>query len=167
MEASTAPSASGLTDEQQDFVAAMRDFVERETFEMPEDDHHSDEVAAKMAELGWYGLQIAEEYGGSDGSFLDACLFLEETARGQMPVGAYGVTLICVGALNRFGTEEQKQRPARPGDQGRHAGDRDVRARLGLRRGVAEVQGAAARTANGCCPARRCGAPTPTGPATR
>ena len=109
MEAGTAPSASGLTDEQQDFVAAMRDFVERETFEMPEDDHHSDEVAAKMAELGWYGLQIAEEYGGSDGSFLDACLFLEETARGQIPIGAYGVTLICVGALNRFGTEEQRR----------------------------------------------------------
>jgi len=109
MGASTAPSASGLTHEQQDFVAAMRDFVERETFEMPEDDHHSDEVAAKMAELGWYGLQIAEEYGGSDGTFLDACLFLEETARGQIPVGAYGVTLICVGALNRFGTEEQRR----------------------------------------------------------
>ncbi len=109
MEAGTAPSASGLTDEQQDFVAAMRDFVARETFEMPEDDHHSDEVAAKMAELGWYGLQIPEEYGGSDGSFLDACLFLEETARGQVPIGAYGVTLICVGALNRFGTEEQKK----------------------------------------------------------
>ena len=109
MEAGTAPSASGLTDEQQDLVAAMRDFVARETFEMPEDDHHSDEVAAKMAELGWYGLQIPEEYGGSDGSFLDACLFLEETARGQVPIGAYGVTLICVGALNRFGTEEQKK----------------------------------------------------------
>ena len=55
------------------------------------------------------GIQIPEEYGGSGGSFLDACLFLEETARGQIPVGAYGVTLICVGALNRFGTEGQKQ----------------------------------------------------------
>ncbi len=62
-----------------------------------------------MAELGWYGLQIDEEYGGSGGSFLDATLFLEETARGQIPVGAYGVTLIVVGALNRFGTEEQKR----------------------------------------------------------
>ena len=72
MEAATAPSASGLTDEQQDFVAAIRDFAERETLEMPEDDHHSDDVAAKMAELGWYGLQIDEEYGGSGGCFLDA-----------------------------------------------------------------------------------------------
>ena len=109
MEAATAPSASGLTDEQRDFVAALRDFCEREKWEMPEDDHHSDEVAAKMAELGWYGLQIPEEYGGSGGSFLDACLFLEETARGQVPIGAYGVTLICVGALNRFGAEDQKR----------------------------------------------------------
>jgi isovaleryl-CoA dehydrogenase len=35
-------------------------------------------------------------------------LFLEETAHGRVPIGAYGVTLIVVGALNRFGTEEQK-----------------------------------------------------------
>src|SRR5918999_1474640 len=62
-----------------------------------------------MAELGWYGLQIPEEYGGSGGSFFDATLFLEETARGRAPIGAYGVTLIVVGAINRFGTEEQKR----------------------------------------------------------
>ncbi|HEX5911217.1 MAG TPA: acyl-CoA dehydrogenase family protein [Thermoleophilaceae bacterium] len=108
MEAGTAPSASGLTDEQRDFVDAIRDFAGREKFDIPEDDHHSDEVAAKMAELGWYGLQIDEQYGGSGGSFLDACLFLEEVARGQIPIGGYGVTLIVVGALNKFGSEEQK-----------------------------------------------------------
>jgi alkylation response protein AidB-like acyl-CoA dehydrogenase len=109
VEAASIPSASGLTPEQEDFVAAIRDFADRESFEMPEDDHHSDEVAAKMGELGWYGLQIDEEYGGSGGSFLEATLFLEEVALGQIPVGGYGVTLIVVGALNRFGTEEQKR----------------------------------------------------------
>jgi alkylation response protein AidB-like acyl-CoA dehydrogenase len=61
-----------------------------------------------MAELGWYGLTIDERYGGSGGSFLDAALFLEETAHGRAPIGGYGVTLIVVGALNRFGSEEQK-----------------------------------------------------------
>jgi isovaleryl-CoA dehydrogenase len=96
-----------LTHEQEAFVEAIRDFAERERFERPED-AHSDEVAARMGELGWYGLQIPEQYGGSGGSFLDATLFLEETARGRIPVAAYGVTLIVVGALNRFGTEEQK-----------------------------------------------------------
>jgi isovaleryl-CoA dehydrogenase len=109
VEAATAPSASGLTDEQQDFIASIRDFCAREKWEVPEDDHHSDEVARKMADLGWYGLTIDEEYGGSGGTFLDAALFLEESARGQAPIGAYGVTLIVVGALNRFGTEEQKR----------------------------------------------------------
>jgi alkylation response protein AidB-like acyl-CoA dehydrogenase len=97
-----------LTHEQDAFVEAIRDFAARERFERPEDGH-SDEVAARMGGLGWYGLQIPERYGGSGGSFLDATLFLEETARGRIPVAAYGVTLIVVGALNRFGSEEQKQ----------------------------------------------------------
>jgi isovaleryl-CoA dehydrogenase len=96
-----------LTAEQDAFVEAIRDFAARERFERAEDGH-SDEVAARMGELGWYGLQIPEQYGGSGGSFLDATLFLEETARGRIPVAAYGVTLIVVGALNRFGSEEQK-----------------------------------------------------------
>lgn len=102
-----------LTDEQQDFVRAIRDFAAKEVTtelrERFEDDHHSDELAHRLAELGWWTLCIDEEYGGSGGTFTDATLFLEETARGQIPVAGYGVTLIVVGALNRFGTEEQKQ----------------------------------------------------------
>jgi alkylation response protein AidB-like acyl-CoA dehydrogenase len=115
--AAPATTDLGLSDEQRDFVAAIRDFAAREC--TPEklhqllaggqEDSHSEEMARRMAELGWYGLTIPEEYGGSGGSFLDAALFLEETARGQIPIGAYGVTLIVVGALNRFGTEEQKR----------------------------------------------------------
>ncbi|MGE5636712.1 MAG: acyl-CoA dehydrogenase family protein, partial [Nocardioidaceae bacterium] len=106
----------GLTDEQRDFVAAIRDFAARECtpaqLERLTDggrDPHSHEVAARLAELGYYGLTIDEEYGGSGGTFLDATLFLEEFVRGLIPVGAYGVTLIVVGALNRFGSEEQKR----------------------------------------------------------
>jgi isovaleryl-CoA dehydrogenase len=105
-----------ISEEQQHFVESIRDFCAREC--TPEKlaeltdgfkDPHNHDVARKMAELGWYGLCIPDEYGGSDGSFLDASLFLEETTRGQAPIGAYAVTLICVGALNRFGTEEQKR----------------------------------------------------------
>jgi isovaleryl-CoA dehydrogenase len=106
----------GLSDEQQQFVESVRDFCAREC--TPEKlsqltngytDPHNHDVARKMAELGWYGLCIPEEYGGSDGSFLDMTLFLEEFSRGQAPVAGYGVTAIVVGALNRFGTEEQKR----------------------------------------------------------
>jgi alkylation response protein AidB-like acyl-CoA dehydrogenase len=105
-----------LTDEQQDFVRSVRDFCEREftkdKLERLTDgykDIHNDDVARKMAELGWFGLTIDEEYGGSGGTFLDAALFLEESAHGRAPVSGYPVTLIVVGALNRFGTEEQKR----------------------------------------------------------
>src|SRR4051794_19886227 len=102
-----------LTDEQQDFVRALRDFAAREVNDelraSVARDHHSDEIAKKLADLGWWSLMIDEEYGGSGGTFVDATLFLEEVARGQIPVGAYGVTLIVVGALNRFGSDEQKQ----------------------------------------------------------
>ena len=61
-----------------------------------------------MAELGWLGVTIPEEYGGSGGTMLDACLFMEETSRGLAPIGGYATTLIVAGATKRFGTEEQK-----------------------------------------------------------
>ena len=112
----TRAADASLTDEQQDFVRALRDYCEREfpdqrLAELTNDyeDIHIHSVAEQMAELGWYGLTIDEEYGGSGGSFLDAALFLEETARGRVPIGGYAVTLIVVGALNKFGTEDQKR----------------------------------------------------------
>jgi alkylation response protein AidB-like acyl-CoA dehydrogenase len=115
IEATLARTDLDLSDEQRDFTRAVRDFCERELGgdrlrELTDgfSDLHHDETARRMAELGWLGLTIDERYGGSGGSFTDAALFLEETAHGQAPIGAYAVTLIVVGALNRFGTEEQK-----------------------------------------------------------
>src|SRR5512144_2273432 len=106
-----------LTDEQRDFVAAIRDFCRREcgTQEKREQltknhtEHHNAELYRQMAELGWLGLTIPEEYGGAGGTMLDACLFMEETSRGLAPIGGYATTLIVAGATKRFGTEEQKQ----------------------------------------------------------
>jgi alkylation response protein AidB-like acyl-CoA dehydrogenase len=106
-----------LSDEQRDFVAAIRDFCEREcgTAEQRErltngyTEHHNPEIYSKMAELGWLGVTIPEQYGGSGGSMLDACLFMEETSRGMAPIGGYATTLIVAGATKRFGTEEQRQ----------------------------------------------------------
>jgi alkylation response protein AidB-like acyl-CoA dehydrogenase len=95
-----------LGDEQQDFIRSVRDFCARES----ERGLEFEDWARRMAELGWWGLTIDEEYGGSGGTFFDAALFLEEGAHGEAPVsGAYGVTLIVVGQLNRFGAEDQKR----------------------------------------------------------
>src|ERR671915_1415120 len=106
-----------FTDEQQHFAAAIRDFCAREcgTPEQRErltndyTEQHSAEIYKKMAELGWLGITIPEEVGGSGGGMVDACLFMEETSRGLAPIGGYGTTLIVAGAVQRFGTEAQKQ----------------------------------------------------------
>src|SRR5882724_13298167 len=107
-----------LTDEQNDFVSAIRDFCQREcgTREQREEltnqhtELHNEGLYKQMAELGWLGLTIPEEYGGAGGTMLDACLFMEETARGMAPIGGYATTLIVAGATRRFGTDGQKQR---------------------------------------------------------
>ena len=106
-----------LTHEQEDFVAALRDFCARECGTQEQRDkltdgwkeHHNFDLYKKMAELGWLGITIPEEFGGSGGTMLDACLFMEETSRGLAPVGGYSTTLIVAGATNRFGTDVQKQ----------------------------------------------------------
>jgi isovaleryl-CoA dehydrogenase len=106
-----------LTDEQQDFVAAIRDLCRREcgTQEQREElthgytESHNDSLYRKMAGLGWLGVTIPEQYGGSGGGMLDSCLFMEETSRGLAPIGGYATTLIVAGATQRFGTDEQKR----------------------------------------------------------
>ncbi len=107
-----------LSDEQRDFVSAIRDFCRREcgTPEQREQltnhytELHNAGLYKQMADLGWLGLTIPEEYGGSGGTMLEACLFMEETSRGLAPIGGYATTLIVAGATKRFGTEEQKER---------------------------------------------------------
>jgi isovaleryl-CoA dehydrogenase len=106
-----------LTDEQRHFVEAIRDFCQREvgTSEQRErltngyTEAHSAKIYSKLADLGWLGVTIDETYGGSGGGMVDACLFMEETSRGLAPIGGYGTTLIVAGAVQRFGTEKQKQ----------------------------------------------------------
>jgi isovaleryl-CoA dehydrogenase len=106
-----------LTDEQRDFVAAIRDFCARECgtpekLEQLTDGYsslHNQGLYERMAELGWLGLTIPEEHGGSGGTMLDACLFMEESSRGLAPIGGYATTLIVAGATRRFGTDRQKE----------------------------------------------------------
>ncbi len=106
-----------LTDEQRHFVESIRDFCARECGSQEQRERltegyqhsHSGEIYKKMADLGWLGVTIDEQYGGSGGGMVDACLFMEETARGLAPIGGYGTTLIVAGAVQRFGSEDQKQ----------------------------------------------------------
>ncbi|MEV6061645.1 acyl-CoA dehydrogenase family protein [Nocardia asteroides] len=103
--------------EQKDFAAAVAAFAKREAGTREQRDaltahdseQHNPGVYAKMAELGWLGLTVPEEYGGSDASMVDMCILLEESLRGMLPIGAIGPTLITGGAYAKFGTEAQKE----------------------------------------------------------
>ena len=102
--------------EQKDFAKAIADFAKREagTREQRDqltnhDEHqHNQALYEKMAELGWLGLTVSEEYGGSDASMVDMCILFEETSRGILPISAIGPTFITGGPYQRFGTEAQK-----------------------------------------------------------
>ena len=105
-----------ITDERRAFVEAIRDFCARECGTREQRDNltehgevtHNAELYGRMAELGWVGASLPEEYGGQGGGMVDCCLFLEEVARGQAPVSGHAVTMIVAGAYERFGTEQQK-----------------------------------------------------------
>jgi len=106
-----------LTDERRAFVESIRDFCRRECGTREQRDRltdggkhaHSQELYERMAELGWLGVAVPEEYGGSGAGAVDMCLLLDELAFGRAPVAGIGTTFIVAGAYQRFGTEEQKQ----------------------------------------------------------
>jgi isovaleryl-CoA dehydrogenase len=106
-----------LSDEQRAFVEAIRDFSQRECGTREQRDAltdngrepHNQQLYERVAQLGWPGVCIPEEYGGSSGGAVDMCLMLEETARGQIPMAFVGVTMITAGAVQRFGSDELKE----------------------------------------------------------
>ncbi|WNV83791.1 acyl-CoA dehydrogenase family protein [Umezawaea sp. Da 62-37] len=69
-------------------------------------------LVPKLGEVGFLGLGVDEEYGGSGGDNLAYCLVLEEIARGDSAVrGIISVSLGLVGkTIFKQGTEEQKRR---------------------------------------------------------
>ena len=106
-----------LTEEQRDFAKSIDDFcarevggVEKRASLTEQGGTHSPEIYAKMAELGWLGLTIPEEYGGSDAGAVELCILLEHSLKGLAPIGGIGPTLITAAAYQKFGSEEQRRR---------------------------------------------------------
>jgi alkylation response protein AidB-like acyl-CoA dehydrogenase len=69
---------------------------------------YSPEVWKKMAELGWMGLIIPEEYGGMGYTFQDLIVLLEEIGRNILP-GPLIATITSAFLILEAGTEEQKK----------------------------------------------------------
>lgn len=105
----------GLTEEQQMMQDAAKNFAEKEILPTLEDDeeHHRfrPELVKKMAELGFFGCALPEEYGGNGFGFLESVIIAEQIAKvsgsWRLPFNMQnlGPSL----TVNKFGTEEQKQ----------------------------------------------------------
>ncbi|MEY9836836.1 acyl-CoA dehydrogenase family protein [Streptacidiphilus sp. EB103A] len=69
-------------------------------------------IVKKLGALGFLGLTIPEEYGGSGGDYLSYVLVTEELGRGDSSVrGLMSVSLgLVTKSINAYGTDEQKHR---------------------------------------------------------
>ena len=105
-----------LTEEQREFKKAARDFLEAEVVphrrQWDRDEEVDPAIAAKMGEIGFFGITIPEEYGGLGGDWITYCLGMEELGRADSAVR--GIVSVSAGLVGKVilahGSEEQKQR---------------------------------------------------------
>lgn len=105
-----------LTDEQQMFQRAVRDFVDGEVTkaycrEVEASEQFPWELWGKLVDAGFTGVGIDERYGGQGGGIIEQVILDEELSRSM--AGLYwllGITLFDAKAIATAGTEEQRNR---------------------------------------------------------
>ncbi|WP_395359833.1 acyl-CoA dehydrogenase family protein [Streptomyces sp. YH02] len=105
-----------LSEEQEAVRRLAEDFVAREVTPHAVAWDRAEEVdraiVKKLGALGFLGLTIPEEYGGSGGDHLAYCLVTEELGRGDSSVR--GIVSVSLGLVAKtvaaWGSEEQKRR---------------------------------------------------------
>src|SRR2546429_5977925 len=65
---------------------------------------------AKAARLGWLGIVLPTEYGGSGDSLSDAAVLYEELGRGPLPGPFFSSGVLGALTVLEAGTEEQRRR---------------------------------------------------------
>jgi butyryl-CoA dehydrogenase len=105
-----------LSDEQRLIAETARDFVDREVIDRARENDRAEkfdrELASKLGEMGYLGAPVAEEYGGRGLDYVGYGLIVEQIGRGDSAartVVSVQTSLVC-GSIERWGTEEQKQR---------------------------------------------------------
>jgi len=104
-----------FTQEQEILKKMAHDFLEKEfpkklVREMEEDTTgFRPDVWKNMAELGWMGLIIPEEYGGSSCSFMDLVVLMEETGRACLISPFFSTALSTCLILDAANDEQKKE----------------------------------------------------------
>ncbi|WP_194927490.1 acyl-CoA dehydrogenase family protein [Catenulispora pinisilvae] len=104
-----------LTDEHEAIRALAADFTDRELIPNAAAWDRAEAVdrgiVKRLGDLGFLGMTIPEEYGGSAGDHLAYCLVMEELGRGDTAVR--GIVSVSLGLVTKpllaYGTEEQKR----------------------------------------------------------
>ena len=105
-----------LTEEHEMIRKAARDFARSEclpgVIERDEHQHFPKEQIRHLANLGFMGMMVSEKYGGAGLDTVSYVLAMEEISKIDASVSvcmSVNNSLVCWG-LERYGTEEQKQR---------------------------------------------------------
>ena len=105
-----------LTPEHEAIRKAVRDFAEKQVAPIAdrydrENGEIPGEILKGMAELGYFGLTVPEEYGGLGLDYASLAIVAEELSRAWLSVGSVMTRNLITGTLLLVhGTEEQKQR---------------------------------------------------------
>jgi alkylation response protein AidB-like acyl-CoA dehydrogenase len=108
-----------LSEAQELLQRSARDFLQKEcpirlVRAMEEDDQGYDiNLWKQMGDLGWLGLVLPEEYGGSGATMMDLVVLLEEFGRALVP-GPYVPTVVQVGLPLLWAGDDQQRRTYLP-----------------------------------------------------
>ena len=104
-----------LTESQEMLKDVARSFMEREAPTdvivglQQADSSLNPELWRKAAQLGWLGILIPPEYGGSGDSLSDAAVLYEELGRGPLPGPFFSSGVLGALTLLESGTDEQRR----------------------------------------------------------
>ncbi len=104
-----------LTDEQRLIRETARDFADKEIVPRARDndrnEHFDTELVQKIADIGFLGAIVPEEYGGRGVDYRTYALIVEEVGRScsAMRTVVSVVTSLVCSSIVRWGTEEQKK----------------------------------------------------------
>jgi butyryl-CoA dehydrogenase len=117
-----------LTEDQLLVQKLAREFATEEVLpkaaEIDREHRHPKELVARMAELGFLGVAVPDEFGGAGLDHVSYALVMEEVSRACASTGvimSVNNSLVC-DPINRFGTEAQKKSWLTPLAQGKKLG---------------------------------------------
>ncbi|MEW6616552.1 MAG: acyl-CoA dehydrogenase family protein [Thermodesulfobacteriota bacterium] len=105
-----------FSEDQVMIIDSARKFLEKEcpkdkVREFKKDEKGYDpELWSRMAEMGWMGLILPEEYEGTGMDFFALTILMEEMGRNILPAPFFNTVALCSLPILEYGTSEQKKR---------------------------------------------------------